>query len=216
MPKTITVKGIGKATEQPDAVVLSMTIESSDSDYDRAMDKAAQGIEQLTAAVMNAGFEKKSLVTSSFNVRADYDNFRDGNAYKSVFRGYAVTHGFKLTFDLDMQALSRVLTAISESPVNPQLSIYFTVKDTAAVSEEMLRSAAEDARRKAEILCNASGVRLGELISIDYSWGELNVRSDTRCDCFAEGAALKMPRAIDIEPQAIETSETAAFVWEIL
>lgn len=216
MPRTITVKGMGKASVKPDAIVLSLTVESTDKEYERAMDKVALGAEQLADVVVYAGFDKKSLVTANFNVRTDYDNFRDGGSYKNVFRGYTVTHGFKLTFDIDMQALARLLTAISESPANPQLSICFTIKDTAAVSEEILCAAAEDARRKAEILCRASGVKLGALLSIDYSWGELNTRSNTRCDCFAEGAALKMSRAIDIEPEDIVTSDTASFVWEIL
>ena len=38
MARTITVKGIGKASAKPDYVVLSMTLESNHMDYDKAMD----------------------------------------------------------------------------------------------------------------------------------------------------------------------------------
>ena len=35
MPRTITVKGIGKVSATPDYVVLSMGLESQDMDYER-------------------------------------------------------------------------------------------------------------------------------------------------------------------------------------
>ena len=41
MARTITVKGIGKASAKPDYVVLSMTLESKHKDYDKAMDMVA-------------------------------------------------------------------------------------------------------------------------------------------------------------------------------
>ena len=38
MPRTITVTGIGRATARPDTVIISMTKESQDKDYDLAKD----------------------------------------------------------------------------------------------------------------------------------------------------------------------------------
>ena len=49
------------------------------------------------------------------------------------------------------------------------------MKNPARVSEELLINATENARAKAEILCKASGSTLGQLLNIDYNWGELNV-----------------------------------------
>lgn len=101
---------------------------------------------------------------------------------------------------------------------HPQLSITFTVKDSTAINEEMLRSATANAKRKAEILCDASGMELGALLSIDYNWGELNVYSNTRYDMEEECLAAPMMAKcaeIDMEPDDIDVSDTATFVWEI-
>ena len=46
-----------------------------------------------------------------------------------------------------------------------------------SISEELLINATENAKTKAEILCKASGNTLGQLLNIDYNWGELNVFS---------------------------------------
>ena len=219
MPRMITVKGIGKASAVPDLVVLSIGLESRDMDYGEAMNAASENIDRLNAALEQTGFEKKAVKTTSFHVHTDYDyRSREDGSDKRVFAGYVVSHRLKVEFDLDSKRLAKVLAAVSSCLANPQVSISFTVKDTASINEEMLRSATANAKRKAEILCEASGMELGALLSIDYNWGELNVCSNTRYemteDCLA---APMMPRGegIDMEPDDIDVSDTATFVWEI-
>lgn len=219
MTRTITVKGIGKASAKPDLVVLSLSLESKDLNYDKAMDLASLHIQQLRESIEAIGFEKDLLKTTNFNVRTDYESIQDksGN-YKRKFNGYIVCHGLKLEFDFETKRLSNALSAIAGCLSNPEMNISFTVKNAAAINEEMLRSAAENAKKKAEILCNASGVRLGTLLNIDYNWGELNIYSDTRYKLAEECMAMApmMAKGIDIEPEDIDVSDTATFVWEIL
>ena len=217
MARTITVKGIGKASAKPDYVVLSMTLEAKHKDYQSAMDMAAEQIQYINDTLTATGFEKGSVKTTNFNVRTDYDRIKDryGN-YESVFRGYEVTHYLKLAFDFDMGRLSRTLSAIAGCLSHPQLSIAFTVKDATAINEEMLRSATINAKRKAEILCEASGAKLGNLIAIDYNWGELDIYSHTRFDCCEEALAPMKACSIDIDPDDIDVSDTATFVWELV
>ncbi len=61
MPRTITVKGIGRASARPDYVVLSMSLESKNMNYDRAMELASQHIQHLTETICAIGFEKSDL-----------------------------------------------------------------------------------------------------------------------------------------------------------
>lgn len=74
-----------------------------------------------------------------------------------------------------------------------------------------------NAKAKAEILTKASGVTLGELVSIDYNWGELHLYSPTRYEidppCMARASAT--PTAMDIEPDDIDVTDSVTFVWEI-
>lgn len=219
MPRTITVKGVGKATTKPDLVVLSMSLESKDMDYEKAMEIAADNIAKLNKSLEEVDFEKSAIKTTNFNLRTDYESVRskDGN-YRQVFRGYVVIHDLKVEFDFDSDRLTRALAAVSSCPARPRLSVAFTVKDTSAINEEMLHSATQNARRKAEILCAASGVELCSLLSINYSWGELNIYSKTGYAFESDGlmAAPMAARAnIEIEPDEIKNSDTVTFVWEI-
>ena len=151
MMKTITVKGVGNISAKPDYITISMTVESMDRDYEKAMDGAARRIESLKAAAVSVGYEKEALKTTSFNVETRYENVKDrqGN-YKREFAGYACVYRLKLAFDFDSKQLAKVISAISGSEANPELSIAFTVKNPAKVSEELLISAAQNARAKAE------------------------------------------------------------------
>ena len=89
---------------------------------------------------------------------------------------------------------------------------------TISVNEELLSNAAKNARKKAETLCSASGASLGKLITIDYNWSDINIfsKADLRME---DTCALAMPTAalppIDIQPNDINVSDTATFIWEI-
>lgn len=216
MPKTITVKGIGRATAKPDLIVLSMKLETENMKYDEAMHSASLRIQHLKETLMALGYDKKDLKTTDFNVSTNYESEKDkyGN-YHSVFKGYRIRQNLKLEFAFNQERLSTALNAVSGCISKPEFQIRFTIKDNTAINEEMLRSAAENAKRKAEILCDASGTKLGDLISINYSWGELDIYSDTRYD-LAEDCVREAPMAYDIEPDDIDVSDTVTFVWEIV
>lgn len=219
MSRTITVRGIGNVSVKPDYITLSMTIDSQDKSYDRAMEEAARRIGVLRDAAVRIGYEKDALKTVGFNVETRYESVKDRQgSYKREFSGYACIYRLKLSFDFDSKQLARVISAIADSGAKPELSIAFTVKSPAKVNEELLISAAENAKAKAEILCKASGIKLGELLSIDYNWGELNIVSRTTYemeDCVPPMMAMSKCAAPEIEPDDIEVSDTVAFVWEI-
>lgn len=214
--RTITVKGIGAVSVKPDLIVLRLSMETTEYEYDAAMKAAAEKIDFLNKALEAAGFEKKSAKTADFRVRADYDRLNDGKGnYTSVFMGYKCRHELKIEFDFDTKRLAKALSEISKCIAKPEISIDFTVKDSSAVSGELLKAAVKNAREKAEILCAASGAKLGELLSIDYNRGELHLYSATDYDvedkCMMFGAADDM----DIEPEEIKARDTATFAWEI-
>ena len=217
--KTVSIKGIGKVSVKPDLIVITMRMESEDKEYDKATELAAEKIELLSNALAKVGFEKTAIKTTNFNVRTQYESVKDKNgSYKNVFKGYVCNHDIKVEFDIDTKKLAKVLSAVSVCLAKPEFSIAFTVKDSSAVSAELLKSAAQNAKEKAEILCAGCGVKLGELQSINYGWGEPDVRSDTdyrvdgRCMLKAESCLSN----IDIQPEDIKVNDAATFVWEII
>lgn len=216
MPRTITVKGVGRVSAKPDMVVVSLNLEAKNMEYAKAMETAATQLSQLQEAAEAIGFEKESFKTVNFNVRTEYESVQKAGTYQRKFAGYVVHHSLKLEFDFELERLSQVLDMVSKCLADPELNISFTVKDVSAVKEEMLRAAAENAKSKAEVLCAASGVKLGGLLNIEYNWGEINVFSNTGYALEQGEAAMPlMARSMDITPEDIKLSDTATFVWEL-
>ena len=215
MNRTITVKGTGTVRLTPDLTIISLTLKSTDRDYGRAAELAEERLGALRTALEELGFERKALKTQQFRVCTEYESRRDeyGN-YRNVFTGYACVHGLTLEFDFDTKRLSETLGAIARCVAEPELNIRFSVKDRDGAADALLKSAVENARHRAEILASASGVSLGRLMTVDYNWGELNVYSGTNfemdCKCLPP-----MPCGAELEPEDIELSDSAAFVWEL-
>ena len=216
MERLITVKSIGNISVTPDLIIITMNLVSHKYNYDETMKLATESVNELEKAIEEVGFNKKDLKTTNFNITTSYKSYYDeNNNYKSKFDGYKCEQDLKLEFDLDMEILSKVITAITKSKVEPRFNIRFSVKDKDEINKELLIKATENARSKAEVLTKAARVTLGRLVSIDYNWSEINIYSNTTYEIENKSYAIAETYAPSIEPEDIKISDTVAFVWEI-
>ncbi len=210
MSGTIKVKGVGTAKTKPDYVEVMLNLSGKNADYAAAVNQANEKIEKLKDAISKVGYDKDDLKTLNFSANTNYE-YEHG---KQQLKGYICKYRLKLGFDFTAEALAKTLTAIANSGADAEFSVGFSVKEPEKVAEELLISAAENARQKADILCKASGKTLGELVSVDYDWGEIKMYSESN---YALAAA---PRAMDMAPEFtpddINSSDTVTFVWTII
>ena len=186
---------------------------AQNKDYADAVKVAAQQVEMLRESLVESGFNADDLKTTNFNVEAQYEReeFRDGSAKRSreIFVGFACRHDLILSFDFDGDKLDAALSAVTNCLSQPKISVAFTLKDTSALSDEILKSAARDAQRKAKILCAASGVKLGKLVEINYAPNEFPTLREISVPGTANDAAF------NFRPERLTASDTAEFFWEI-
>ena len=218
MERTIMIKGVGVVSVKPDLIVLSMSLKSKDKDYEKSILLATKQVEELRLALVSVGFHKESLKTLDFDIITIEKRVKDKDGeYRYDFDGYECKHRLKLEFGLDTKVLGKVLSAIATCSAMPALSINFSVKDSHAVSVEILKRATQNAKQKAEILCESAGVKLGQLVTIDYNWGEIEVTSHAKYLSSSKECASTMALVdMDIAPEDIEAGDTATFVWEII
>ena len=222
--RTITVKGVGKASAPVDTVELSFRLWAKDKEYDTALESADKKVTSLEAALSAAGFPAADFQTAGFHVNTEYESVRDKNGnFQTVFAGYNCSYDQLLRFDFDAARLGRALNAVAESRTQPELQVRFTVREPEKLEAELLRSAARSARARAETLSAAAGSRLGELQRIDYDVNRLNFHSETVMDMAENapqmaGGMLKAKRsmAAALRPQDVELQDAAVFVWELL
>ena len=215
--RELVVKGIGSVSAVPNLIVLNMSLEVCEPDYEKTMQRGVEMLDALRAAIMSAGHEGKDLKTTAFNINTKYESYKDMDAWKQRFVGYTCSHGLRLEFDIDMEKLGATLGAIADCEANPNFNIHFGIKDPNAVSEQLLASAVENAKWKAAVLAKAAGVTLGAIQRINYNWSELQLYSNTEID-MGNGVLQcdeNAPMAIDIVPDDINVNDTATVVWAI-
>ena len=218
--KTIRVTGKGEIRLHPDTARITIDLEGHYKEYTDTLRRSAEDTEALKDLLQPFGFERSDLKTLSFNIDAEYESFREKGEWKQRFKGYQFLHSVRLQFPSDNERLGRILYALANSRLSPEFRISYTVADPEAARNELLGKAVADSKAKAAVLTEAGGVRLGEIQTIDYSWGRLDIeyrpmRSNMLCDCEAP-MATKASYDIDIEPDDIELSDTVTVVWEIL
>ena len=219
MDRIIKVTGKGKISVKPNTIRLNIEAEGVYKEYEQAVKKSTEATCILRETIEKAGLKAEDLKTVHFDIDSEYESYRDKNDdYRSRFVGYKYTHSMYIQFSSDNKQLGRVLYELAHCNVNVEFSICYTVKDEDAVKNELLGKAVEDSKVKANVLAKAAGVSLGEIKSIDYSWGEINIFSKPlnfgSCDMFLEEAEPKA-YGIDIEADDIDIQDTVTIVWEI-
>lgn len=219
MERRIRVTGKGKIAVKPDLICLMIELSGLEYDYEKTLKESTSQTEQLKDCFEKLGFKRTDLKTTYFNVDIEYDRYQDkDHTWKKRFAGYRFTHKMKLEFDADNKMLGKILYALTHVSVIPEFHMMYTIKDVEAAKNELLGKAVADSKKKAEVLTEAAGVKLGNIVSIDYSWGEIDIFSDTKydmMDALQVCEAKEMSYEIDIEPDDIDVTDTVTVVWEI-
>lgn len=215
MERTIRVSGKGAISVKPDMIRLMLTLEDMYDTYEKTLEQSTVQVEILKDCFEKLGFQRTDLKTLSFNVDTEYESYQDcQKAWKRRFLGYKFLHHLKIEFDADNKRLGQVLYA----PIKPEFRINYTIKDTEAAKNQLLGKAVTDSKEKAKVLTEAAGVTLGDIITIDYSWGEIAFLSEPmhKCMSLAEGCCMSSSSYdIDIEPDDIDVTDTVTVVWKI-
>ena len=192
-----------------------------DKEYEDTIRKSTDHSEAVKKAFVELGFEKTDLKTLSFQVDTEYESYQDkkDKSWKQRFIGYKATHFLKIEFNRERDILGKVLFMVARLPARPEFHVEYTIKDTERAKNELLAKAVEDSRIKAQVLTEAAGVQLGQVITIDYSWGEIELvsRPMNRLaePIMAYGAAKENSYDFDIEPDDIEAEDTVTVVWSL-
>ena len=214
MQKTIKITGKGHIKVSPDIMRLNLEIQEVYKDYEETLKMSSEYTETLRNVIQTLGFKRKDLKTTAFNIDLVYENYQEDGVYKEKIQGYKFSHKMKLEFEKDNRLLGKLLYAFAHSSVTPKLSLDYTISDPDCVKNELLKKAVEDAKKKAEIIAQTSGVKLWEIVNVDYSWEESSFSERTvstyeiRC---CEG-----DYSLNIENDDIDMEEAVTVVWSIL
>ena len=216
--RTVRVTGKGRLKLRPDMTRITITLEKTFREYDETLRKSSESTGQLRELISECGFKGSDLKTLDFSIDTEYKSYTEHGEYKQRFAGYKFRHIMKIEFDSDNVLLGRILSALAGCGLHPEFRISYTVKDTEAAKSRLLGNAVKDAGKKAAVLAEAADVALMEILSVDYSWGEIEFET-CPMDRLAAGGYLASSAvescSLDIEPDDIDVSDTVTVIWEI-
>lgn len=221
MERTIRVTGKGRISVTPDTIRLLITQSSVEPTYEGAVRESAERKNELNTALSRLDFKKEDLKTLNFDVNTEYESYQTKDkSWKRRLVGYKYTHRMKLEFPKDNERLGKLLGIVSKITGEPEFSLQYTVAEPEAAKNELLAKAVEDSKAKAYVLTKAAGVELGDILTIDYSWGEVDFITRPTGDlmlreCCDDYACEDESIDIDIEADDIDVTDTVTVVWAI-
>lgn len=149
------------------------------------------------------GLELENIKTAAFKGNTNFEWINKRN----VFKGYKATHNLNVEFLFEKDYLNRVLRVLSRTRSAATFRVLFKVKDPDPLRQRALAEAVHNSRVKALVMAEAAGVKLGELLQVDYSWVEMHIQSRTDMDLMAESAP-----GYSLSPEDVEVSESVTVV----
>lgn len=215
MNRTIRVTGTGKLSVKPDLIRVLMCQEGTYQKYETALAKSAEGKRELDQAMAEIGIAKEELKTQYFHVGAVYEGYNapDGS-WKQRLSGYRFTHRIKVELDNDNTRLVQIMNALAHMKKETEFSVEYALKDEDAAKNELLAKAVQDSKAKAEVLASASGVKLGQILTVDYSWGEVEMVSRVMPQMM-RAKAMDSSMEMEMEAENIAVEDTVTVVFEI-
>lgn len=222
MDRTIKVTGKGKISVKPDTIRLIITQTNIEKNYEGAILESADKKGNLSSALAKIGFKSDALKTLYFNVDTEYESYQaKDKSWKRRLNGYRYTHRMKLEFPSDNEMLGKVLLAVAHCPSQPEFTIQYTISDPERAKNELLAKAVEASKAKANVLSKAAGVMLKDILTIDYSWDEIDLVTRPVNDlmlrecCIEPDMDYESGIDLDIEADDIDVTDTVTVVWEI-
>ncbi|MBN2796036.1 MAG: SIMPL domain-containing protein [Clostridia bacterium] len=148
----VSVNGVGSITVKPDIAYISVGVETSDADANKAQTDNSKAMNEVMAALKALGIKDDDIKTTQYSVYDRYD-YIDG---KQTNKTYQVTNMVQVTVR-DINQVGDVIDAASLAGANSVSNIQFGIADESAAYQEALKLAMASAKGKAEAILGTFG-----------------------------------------------------------
>lgn len=151
----ITVNGTGEVRVSADTAVISLGVNARDKDVLKAQQKVNETIAAIRQALIGAGVKEENINTDFINIYAIYD-YREDQEQIVAYNANS-TLAIKVT---DMESVGNIIDVCFAAGANTLNGISFSASDTEEAKTDAMQKAVADARKKAEVLAEASGMKI--------------------------------------------------------
>lgn len=207
MDRTITVSATGTAQATPDEASIATGVGFEAETAREALSKNTAAMSKVIAELKSAGIEAKDIQTTQFNVEPVYAYSKDGNTPPRV-TGYRVSNMVSVRVR-NLDNLGAVLDQIVTAGANQINGIAFNVSKEETLKDDARKEAMANAKRRAQLLAEAAGAELGDVMQISEDMSE----SGPRPIVFAKRAMAAEAAPIERGEQQLQSRVTVT--WKL-
>ena len=163
---TIAISAEGKVTALPDIATISIGLQTENRAVSAAQKDNTAKMNAIIGKIKSFGVAAEDIKTSNYSIYPQYD-YVNG---QRVDRGYTVMQNV----DVKVRALEKIgdlLSAAGELGANQVGGVAFTIDEPEELRQQARLKALETAKKKAQALADASGVRLGKVVGFSENEG---------------------------------------------
>ncbi len=163
----ITVSATGESYRIPDTATVSAGVVTQAMSASEAMAANARKMNAAYNELLRAGIAQRNIQTSQLSLQPRYD-YSDRQAPKIT--GYEARNTVTAKSE-NLDTVGAMLDALVRAGANNINGVQFSIKNPDAAKSEARAAAIQTARRQAEEMAGAAGVRLGRIVNLSESGG---------------------------------------------
>lgn len=168
-PPSLQASGQGIEYVVPDIAIVTLGVTSRGRTASDALAANSTDLQAAIDAVKGSGVDEKDIGTSNFSIYPVYAMNSDGTQTQPPkIVGYEVSNEVRVTIR-EIANSGAILDKVVTAGANRVSGISFDSADRKTPEDAALKSAIGEARRKAELMAAAAGVKLGRILSVSTS-----------------------------------------------
>ncbi len=205
--KTMSVSGQARVSAAPDFATINLGVITEDKDARTAQQANAASMDKVIAAIKASGVKEADMRTVNYSISPKYDYVKETGESRIV--GYSVSNSVSVTVR-DLTKTGGIIDAAAQSGVNISSSISFGLSSYEEAYNEALKNAVLAARKKADTMAGAMGVKLIAPISINEGYGYSPLSNYATYDMKMSNSGVETP----IQAGSIEITANVSIVYE--
>lgn len=153
-PPLLIVSGEGRVDAVPDTVEISLGFSTRAETASAAFQQTAEAVHQVLQALLALGISAEQLQTGQVSLSAVYE--------KERVVGYEATATLRVTLR-DPAAAGQVIDRAVAAGANVVRGLSYSLRDPGAAETQAWTRAVQEAQRKAALLAQSLGIRLGHV-----------------------------------------------------
>ena len=162
---SISVTGNGQASAAPNMAQIQLGVVSEAPSAREATTANNQAMQALLTQLKEQGIDKRDVQTVQFDVSPMYQQEGPRRGRSPNITGYRVTNQVSVRVR-DLEKLGEILDLVVEEGANQISGIQFSIDKSEELQDQARRLAIDDAKRKAAVLAEQAGAKVGRVLSI--------------------------------------------------